>query len=146
MLNPFCHFNKNCFIIAYLDKYIGRRKMYISYIELKTPNVESLSQSKWWSSRVELAEIQNELNKAVSSAPNPSKAPLNYIDNMDEREKSQKEHDKKIREKQQELAVVLQASDNKSDEIDVFRYKRQKSMFWLYCLCCVLPCALYNYD
>ena len=92
----------------------------------KTPNVESLSQSKWWSSRVELAEIQNELNKAVSSAPNPSKAPLNYIDNMDEREKSQKEHDKKIREKQQELAVVLQASDNKSDEIDVFREDKAK--------------------
>lgn len=28
-------------LIAYLDKYIGRRKMYISYIDLKTPNVES---------------------------------------------------------------------------------------------------------
>ena len=37
----------------------------------KAPNVESLSQGKWSAGRVELAEIQNELNKAASSAPNP---------------------------------------------------------------------------
>ena len=92
----------------------------------KQPNVESLSQGKWWSSRVELAEIQNELSKAVSSAPNPSKAPLNYIDNMDEREKSQKEYDKKVREKQQELAMVLQISEDKLEEISEFRRKNYR--------------------
>lgn len=92
----------------------------------KAPNVESLSQSKWSAGRVELAEIQNELNKAASSAPNPSKAPLNYIDNMDEREKSQKEYNRQVREKQQDLALVLQASENKSDEIEVFRSDKAK--------------------
>lgn len=92
----------------------------------KAPNVESLSQGKWSAGRVELAEIQNELNKAASSAPNPSKAPLNYIDNMDEREKSQKEYNKQVREKQQDLALVLQASENKSDEIEVFRNDKAK--------------------
>ena len=92
----------------------------------KAPNVESLSQGKWSAGRVELAEIQNELNKAASSAPNPSKAPLNYIDNMDEWEKSQKEYNKQVREKQQDLAIVLEASENKSDEIEVFRNDKAK--------------------
>lgn len=92
----------------------------------KAPNVESLSQGKWSAGRVELAEIQNELNKTASSAPNPSKAPLNYIDNMDEWEKSQKEYNKQVREKQQDLAIVLEASENKSDEIEVFRNDKAK--------------------
>lgn len=105
----------------------------------KQLNVESLSQGKWWSSRVELAEIQNELSKAVSSAPNPSKAPLNYIDNMDEREKSQKEYDKKVREKQQELAMVLQISEDKLEEISEFRREKARidieiqKTIWSFC-------------
>lgn len=90
----------------------------------KAPNVESLSQGKWWSGRVELSEIQKELSKAVSSAPNPSKAPLNYIDNMDEWEKSQKEYNKEVREKQQELAIVLQISEDKLEEISDFRKEK----------------------
>ena len=88
------------------------------------PNVESLSQGKWWSGRVELAEIQSELNKVASSAPNPSKAPLNYIDNLDEWEKSQKEYNKEVREKQQELAIVLQISEDKLEEISDFRKEK----------------------
>lgn len=105
----------------------------------KQLNVESLSQGKWWSSRVELAEIQNELSKTVSSAPNPSKAPLNYIDNMDEREKSQKEYDKKVREKQQELAMVLQISEDKLEEISEFRREKARidieiqKTIWSFC-------------
>lgn len=105
-------------------------KLYIRLIMAemweKTQNVESLSQSKSSLGRVELPEIQNELNKAVSSTPNPSKAPLNYIDNMDEREKSQKEYNKKIREKQQELAIVFQISEDKLEEISDFRKEKAK--------------------
>ena len=105
----------------------------------RTPNIENVSQSKWWSGRVELAEIQNELNKTVSSTPNPSKAPLNYIENMDEREKSQKEYDKKVREKQQELAIILQISEDKLEEISEFRKEKAKidieiqKTIWSFC-------------
>lgn len=98
-----------------------------------------MSQWKWWSGRVELSEIQNELSKAASSAPNPSKAPLNYIDNMDKREESQREYNKKVREKQQELAIVLQISEDKLEEISDFRREKaqvdieiQKTI-WSFC-------------
>lgn len=105
----------------------------------RQPNVENVSQWKWWSGRVELSEIQNELSKAASSAPNPSKAPLNYIDNMDKREESQREYNKKVREKQQELAIVLQISEDKLEEISDFRREKaqvdieiQKTI-WSFC-------------
>lgn len=126
-------------IIYCLTVFLLYNKEIMSETWDKQPNVESLSQGKWWSSRVELAEIQNELSKAVSSAPNPSKAPLNYIDNMDEREKSQKEYDKKVREKQQELAMVLQISEDKLEEISEFRREKAKvdieiqKTIWSFC-------------
>ncbi len=92
----------------------------------KKSNVENVAQSKWSVSRVELVEIQNEINKAISSTPNPSKAPLNYIDNMEEREKSQKEYEQKIIEKQIEIAEILQASETKDEELSIFREEKAK--------------------
>jgi len=91
----------------------------------KTPNVEGLSQSKWSSNRVELSEIQSELNKAVSS-PNPSKAPLNYIDNLDERKVVQKELLRQLARQQRELEAVLQLSDDKETEIALYREEKAK--------------------
>lgn len=92
----------------------------------KTPNVESVNQWNRSGSRIELPEIQEELNKTVSSAPNPKKAPLNYIDNMEEWEKSQKKYWREVHEKQKELESILQASEDKQTELDLFRDERTK--------------------
>ena len=63
-----------------------------------------------------------EENKSTDTKkPNPANAPLNYIDNMWEREKAQKKYEKEIEKKQQELVAILSAYENKWDEIDKLR-------------------------
>lgn len=85
--------------------------------------VENASQGRW-SAYTELRGIQNKINENNSSTPNPSKAPLNYIDNMDNRKKYQKEYEKQMVKNQYMIAAILQAAENKTEEINRFREEK----------------------
>ena len=76
---------------------------------------EKLSDLTW---RIEETKILD------TKAPNPSKAPLNYIDNMWEWENAQKKYEKEIENKQQELIAILSTFEQKQKELNKFREEK----------------------
>lgn len=89
--------------------------------------IENGKKTEKSSNRIALQQqIQQELWNATWSAPTPSQAPLNYIENMDKWEQSQRDYIKQVTEKQRELATILQLTDDKESELDLVRAEKTK--------------------
>ena len=64
-------------------------------------------------------QLQSE--SVSNSSPNPSRVPLNYIDNLDSRKKAQKEYEGEVKKNQHEIACILWEMEDKASELDSVR-------------------------
>ena len=78
-----------------------------------------------WSRLQEVTGKIEENSSWNTKAPNPQKAPLNYIENLGEWEATNKKYEEAIANKQLELAQVLSWYEDKQEELD--RFKEAKS-------------------
>ncbi len=83
----------------------------------ETSNINRASSTK----QTEIPGKLDENKLSNSKTPNPANAPLNYIDNMWEREEAQKKYEKEVEKIEQELTTILSAYEDKWNEINKFR-------------------------
>ena len=113
----------------------------------KSGSAEFVENSNSWgkSSNSELATKAQELNKSRSNVWNSSNTPINYIENLDEWKKFRKHFAEMAKKKEKEIGEILELSEEKRDDLDIYRQEKTKLDVELQKIIWSLLYQLYNH-